>query len=174
MRLFIAINFSEVTRLALTTLRDDLQKQSKGGNFTLAENIHLTLAFLGECNTKQTADAVTAIDATATLFKPFTIEIERIGRFKRNGGDIWWAGIRENKPLLCLQQDLTNRLIALGFSLETRKYSPHITLGRQVITSMKERTLTPIAETVTKIDLMQSMRVDGKLTYVPIHRKNIQ
>lgn len=53
MRLFVAINFSDTTRAKLLSLRNELQSRSECGRFSLPENLHLTLAFLGECDEKQ-------------------------------------------------------------------------------------------------------------------------
>lgn len=166
MRLFIAINFSADTRSRLLNLRDDLRSRSQCGNFPAPENLHLTLAFLGEGDAKQTAAAKAIMGATS--FEPFDVLIERIGCFRRHGGDIWWAGIREDKPLLELQRDLTERLIAAGFELERRKYSPHITLGRKIVTDSKPWKVPPFGETVSMVELMESARINGKLTYTAI------
>ncbi|SHK99073.1 RNA 2',3'-cyclic phosphodiesterase [Desulforamulus aeronauticus] len=100
MRLFIAINFNTVTRSRLLALRDELCSRSEFGNFSAPENLHLTLAFLGECDAKQTAAAKAAMDTIN--FEPFPISIECVGRFRRGGGDIWWAGVCEGGPLLNL------------------------------------------------------------------------
>ena len=78
----------------------------------MPENLHLTLAFLGECDEKQSAAAKAAMEASS--FEPFPAFFERIGRFKRDGGDIWWAGLQESKTLTGLQKDLTDRLTAMG------------------------------------------------------------
>ena len=86
-------------------------------------------------------------------------------RFKRDGGDIWWAGVRESKPLSDLQRVLHNRLAAGGFKLETRGFSPHITLGREVTTTLLPKQIEPFEENVDKIDLMRSDRKYGKLVY---------
>ena len=169
MRLFIAINFNDKTRVRLLALRDGLRSKSERGNFSAPENIHLTLAFLGECDIKQTAAAKSAINAVS--FEPFDITVDCIGRFKRDGGDIWWTGLRESKPLIALQGELTDKLIAAGFTLETRKFSPHITLGREVATDAKPWKIEPFGETVGMIDLMKSERVGGKLTYTSIYTK---
>ena len=91
MRLFVAINFSDETIKWLASLRDELRGNSKSGSFTLTENLHLTLAFIGECSEKQAASVKSVIEAIH--FKPFDIAIDRIGRFKRGEGDIWWAGL---------------------------------------------------------------------------------
>ena len=149
MRLFIAINFNTDTRSRLLSLRDELSSRSKRGNFSLPENIHLTLAFLGECDARQTAAAKTAMDAVR--FDPFDIHIERIERFKRGGGDIWWAGLRDSRPLSDLHRKLTEILIAAGFSLEKREYKPHITLAREVVTDAFPCRIEPFGETVSSV-----------------------
>jgi 2'-5' RNA ligase len=166
MRLFIGINFEDRTRAALVSLLDDLQAKSTRGRFTLPENLHLTLVFLGECDDSQRAIISDVMNEITCA--PFPIEIDRIGVFKRNGGDIWWAGFRASKQLLDLQSELARRLKAQGFPIETRKYSPHITLARQVTCEEQPRTISPFGETVTSIDLIESTRINEKLTYVPI------
>jgi 2'-5' RNA ligase len=166
MRLFIAINFNDITRSKLVSLRDDLRSRSKKGNFTATENLHLTLVFLGECSTEQ-ADIVRAV-LSETTFDPFPISIERVGRFRRDGGDLWWAGVKASKPLQDLHSDLTDRLANAGFALEKRKYSPHITLGRKIATEIDPWNIPPFGEAVTGIDLMKSETVGGKLTYTAI------
>jgi 2'-5' RNA ligase len=173
MRLFIAINFNGETRGRLSALCDTLRDGSARGNFSLSENLHLTLAFLGECDDKQTAAAKKAMDAIS--FEPFDTRIERVGLFKRGGGSaasaIWWAGMREDEPLINLQRDLAVRLINAGFDLDSRKYSPHITIGREVVTDVKPWPIEPFGERADKIELMKSERVNGKLTYTAIYAK---
>jgi len=166
MRLFIALNFTAETKSRLLALRDDLRTQSQRGNFSQPENLHLTLAFLGECDARQTAAAKQAM--AAVNFAPPEIIIDRVGRFRRDGGDIWWAGVKETPALMALQRDLTERLRAAGFALEQRKYSPHITLGREILTDAAPWAIEPFGETVPRVELMKSERVQGKLTYTTI------
>lgn len=171
MRLFIAINFNETTLAQLIALREELRSRSKHGRFSLNENLHLTLAFLGECDAKQSAVAKAAMNAIK--FEPFDTVIDRVGRFKRDGGNIWWAGVRDNPTLTKLQGDLSENLRGVGFTLESRKYNPHITLGREVITDKVPWTVEPFGEKVYKIELMKSERIGGKLTYTAIARNGI-
>jgi 2'-5' RNA ligase len=169
MRLFIAINLNGVTKNRLLALRDELRSNSERGRFAAPENLHLTLAFLGECDRKQTSAAQTAMNATS--FEPFPIAIERLGRFKRDGGDIWWAGVQDSAALLKLQRALTSKLIDAGFSLDRRQYSPHITLGREVATAAMPRPIETFGETVAGIELMKSERLNGKLVYTAIYQR---
>ena len=82
MRLFIAINFNNEVRSRLLTLRDELCGKSQRGRFTAPENLHLTLAFLGECDNKQTAVVKSVLNTVS--FEPFDIAVDCVGRFKRS------------------------------------------------------------------------------------------
>ena len=169
MRLFIAINFSNETKSTLTGLRDELRLKSSRGNFSTTENLHLTLAFLGECDAKQLTAAKAVLDSLT--IEQMEIYIDRIGRFRRDSGDIWWTGIAENKTLFALQKDLSDKLISAGFRLESRKYSPHITLAREVVTDIQPWQIEPFSETVRSVELMKSERLNEKLTYTAIHTR---
>jgi len=171
MRLFIAVNFSYDTRSRLMSLRDELRSRSESGNFALRDNLHLTLVFLGECDAQQTTAVKAAMDTT--VFEPFYVSIGRVGRFRHDEGDIWWAGMNESKPLLELQSGLTGKLIAAGFTLDKRNYSPHITLGRKVVTNTLPWLIEPFGEQIDKIDLMISERINGRQTYTAIYYSNL-
>ena len=164
MRLFIAINFNGEINSGLIALRDEVRSRSARGNFTYDENLHLTLAFIGEVSPKK-VDTIKAIMETVT-FAPFEATTERLGTFAR--GTLWWAGLREDAPLMDLQREVEHKLALCGFEMDDRKYSPYITLGREVVTDAKPWKTEPFGETVGAIDLMKSERIDGKLTYTTI------
>lgn len=169
MRLFIAIRFHQETGSRLLELRDELRTITERGRFTEPENLHLTLVFLGECDSQQAAAARSAMDQIQ--FAAFPIQIDRIGRFQRDRGNVWWAGVGESQPLLELQQKLAEALTLAGFVLEKTRYSPHITLGRKVMAAIPPWTIEPFGEMVCQIDLMVSEQIGGKLTYSPIYEK---
>ena len=169
MRLFIAINFNNETRSCLLTLCDELRGKSQSGKFSMPENLHLTLAFIGEVSQKK-VDTIKAIMDTIT-FSPFAVTIDRLGTFSR--GTLWWAGLREDKPILDLQHEVEHKLALCGFEMDGRKYHPHITLGRQVVIDMKPWQIEPFGETVGTIDLMKSERIGGKLVYTAIYTRKM-
>ena len=167
MRLFIAINFNDDTRTRLLNLRDELRSRSVRGNFSSAENLHLTLVFIGEVNPKKIDKIKTILDTIT--FSPFDVMIERLETFSR--GTLWYAGLREDKPLMMLQREIEHKLALCDFEMDGRKYTPHITLGREVVTDAAPWQIEPFGETVTSIYLMKSERIGGKLTYTAIHTK---
>ena len=171
MRLFIAINFPAEVKATIALCRERLKAASWQGNFSLDANLHLTLVFLGECDVGQ-VNAIKAI-MNETRFEAFALTLEKVGRFKRHGGDTWWIGLKENKTLSDLQADLTGRLIKKGFMLEERQYSPHVTMGREI--KLRPGFITPdipqVGFTITSIELMKSERINGKLTYTKVYKK---
>ena len=162
MRLFVAINFNNETRSRLLALRDELHGKSQRGKFTEPENLHLTLVFIGEVSPNK-VDKIKAIMDIVT-FDPFTVTIKRLGTFSR--GTLWWAGLHEDKPILVFQREIEHKLTLCGLEPDGRKYRPHITLGREVVTDIKPWQIEPFGETVGTIDLMKSERINGKVSDV--------
>ena len=172
MRLFTAINFDERTKNELCDIIHSLKAQTFGGSFTLRENLHLTLVFIGETDKKQAA-----IQAMSEIsMKRFNMELSDIGSFHNEGGDIFWAGIKNCPALFALNRALTDNLEGNGFVLEKRKFNPHLTLGRRVrllnnnpdFDELNKR-LSSIHIPVEEFSLMRSGRINGKLTYNVIH-----
>jgi 2'-5' RNA ligase len=139
-----------------------LKAQADGGNFTRPENLHLTLAFLGE--TGNIAGAKRAIDRTA--FPEFSMTVGGFGHF----GSLYWVGIRKNPALTGLAENLRGALREEGFHMEDREFKPHITLARELKAAQPPRLEVPeLSMTVKRVSLMKSERIAGKLTYTEIY-----
>ena len=79
MRLFIAIRLSDEIRSGLAEIQSLLRNRGVSGNFTKLENLHLTLAFIGEY-----ADPEGVLDAIRGVpFAPFSIRLDGFGSFGR-------------------------------------------------------------------------------------------
>ena len=106
-------------------------------------------------------------------FKPFTIHMNYIGRFKRDNKDLWWVGVHENAQLTKLHYYLVDKLISAGFKIEKRKFNPHITIGRKIVTEKEPCSIASFSETVTSIELMKSEHFNGALKYSVIHSLSV-
>lgn len=174
MRLFIAINFPEDIKTKLYNIAANLKDESRYGNFSRRENLHLTLVFIGE--TPRFSDVVDVMKKTS--FESFDIELSSLGKFKRNGGDIYWIGVKKSAVLLRIASELSNNLKAAGFKIDVREFKPHLTLGREVVMydgfnmSKFSDTIEPMLVNVPYISLMKSERISGRLTYTEIYRLN--
>ena len=163
MRLFLAILPDEQVKNALLEGIAGLKKLGVRANFTKPENLHLTLAFLGE--TERAEGAMSAMRQAALDSRPFKFELDRTGCF----GDLLWVGLKQNKELLDLVKGLQNALAAQGFRVERGKFKAHITLARRVeIQGPISLSVPPAGMTVRRISLMKSERIEGRLRYTEI------
>lgn len=177
MRLFIAVNLNEEIRNYLSDAIQKLQIKASGGNFSHRENLHLTLVFLGEVSPERLGGVKSAMNRIKG--EPFRLSFTGFGRFKRRGGDIHWAGVEKNNALFFLQEQLSAELEKEGFSLEDREYSPHLTLGREVrVSNSTEEIYGSLTDSkhemsVSKISLMKSERIKGRLVYTEIYEREL-
>jgi len=171
MRLFIAINFPSDIKAAIAKVRDKIKNAALRGSFSLDENLHLTLVFIGECDRLQTEEIKEVMDSIT--FSPFMLKLNKAGYFNCGGGDVWWVGLKESAPLLLLQSELEAKLRQSGLVLESRRFAPHITLGREV--KVPAGFIAPKTVqakfSVVSIELMKSEHINGKLTYTQIYSK---
>ena len=123
MRLFIAIQFSEDILNALLNVQSEMKSFDVRGRYSPPENLHLTLAFIGEYGNP---DAV--MDALASVpFEPFPLRLDRLGNF----GDLYWAGIADNPQLATFVKRLRRALADRNIPFDRKRFSPHITLVRR-------------------------------------------
>jgi 2'-5' RNA ligase len=180
MRLFTAITFSEEMKDSLYNSIMELQHYAISGNYTLKENLHLTLNFIGETDRVEKVMKAMRQAVLKADIKPFLLSAGGLGRFKRREGDIYWIGVDKESSLLLLQKEMAGELKKADFALEDREFQPHLTLGRKVIMGKNfnmtalERNLPPGTMEVTKISLMRSERIHGKLTYTEIYHVDLE
>ena len=161
MRLFVAIQFSPVVKTALLEAVSTLKRKGTG-TFTRPENLHLTLAFIGE--TEDLPGAKAALDAVCAG-GPVSLTVGGLGHFD----DLWWTGIRENPKLEKLALAIQSALREQGFSIEKRAWKPHVTLVRRWRGPRPNVTVRETSMRAERVSLMKSERVNGKLTYTEVY-----
>ena len=95
-------------------------------------SIHLTLKFLGNIDETDIEKIAPAIQKAVAGFQPWQTEVKNLGAFPSlRNPRVVWAGIDDpDGRLIELQARIENELLHLGFEKESRKFSPHLTLGR--------------------------------------------
>ncbi len=174
MRAFIALPLDEAVRDALCRCRDVLRQRAGAGRMVRRENLHLTLAFLGEISPEQVGAAAGAMASAAGA--PFALRLAGLGRFPGRAGDTWWVGLEESAPLRALERRLRRNLTAAGFVLEKRNFSPHLTLGRGLRLDLApgEISAPPLLQQVREMVLFSSALSDGRRVYTPLARTALQ
>jgi 2'-5' RNA ligase len=169
LRLFIAINFSDEIKDALCETIADLRDASRRGRYTHRDNLHLTLAFIGESD--RADDIVDVMEGACddAFTAPIRIALADAGVFHRKGGDIHWIGVERSPELKRLAERIASGLRREGFDIEKRKFTPHITIGREVKLLEGAQIRAPMADMYAeRVSLMRSDRIDGRLVYSEI------
>lgn len=124
-RLFVAVRPPENICEALL----DTMEGVPGARWQDAENLHITLRFIGEVDRHMFDDVMAALESVP--FSPLSLRISGVGHFqgKRRASAIW-ARIVPDKPMSDLQHSTEMACRRAGLHAETRKFIPHITLAR--------------------------------------------
>ena len=164
MRLFIAIRFENKILDALTRFQGELKQQGVSGRFTPRENMHLTLAFIGEYN-----DPDAVLEAMEQVeFRSTEICLDGVGWFD----DLLWVGLNDNPQLVDYVKKLRHQLAEAGIPFDRKKFSPHITLTRKYACAGGRRVSIPsppgISMIATEVSLMRSDRGKNGMIYTEI------
>lgn len=161
MRTFIAINFNEEMKNSLLYIQEQLRQNNVHGNYTKPENLHLTLAFIGEYG-----DPDYILDTLGRVsFKPFEIRLNRLGSF----GRLWWAGISAPEQLPGCASQIRHYLADAGIPFDRKRFSPHITVIREPDkTALPGIVIPDTAMTVDRISLMRSDKGKHGMIYTEV------
>jgi len=173
-RAFIGIDFSDDCRKYIFDLQQRLKKYAVRGRWKHIGNFHLTLKFLDEISAEQKKQIDMSMKQLCGAFKPFSLEISETGIFKGNDAvRVLWLGIGGDlRALHQLAGSIDSSVSALGFPPEKRRYTPHITIGQDIIfecpfeniaDSIGRISYGPIS--VEKICLFRSEQVQNRRVY---------
>jgi RNA 2',3'-cyclic 3'-phosphodiesterase len=130
MRAFIAIELPENIHQTLAREQARFRRACPDARWTRPEGLHLTLKFLGEIAESKTGEVIHSLEGMEG-FRPFSLEVRGFGFFPNaRRPRIFWAGVTPTPPLSHLAEGVESAMQSLGFPLETRTFSPHLTLGR--------------------------------------------
>lgn len=133
LRTFIAVEPGKAIRDRLVALQDSLAGLAQDVKWVEAENLHVTLLFLGEVVDKEIPKVCDAVGESVGRHSAFTMSVETLGCFGNpRRPRTLWAGVGRGAQELCTLHDgLEAALCELGcYRREDRKFTPHITLGR--------------------------------------------
>jgi 2'-5' RNA ligase len=95
------------------------------------QNVHLTLAFLGNTEEERVKVASIVVKQKCSGFGEFDFTIKGTGIFKStHDPKVIWAGVEKSEQLIRLNEIIVSGLTATGFDIAEHPFRPHITLGR--------------------------------------------
>lgn len=125
-RLFVAIDLPA----AVTDLLVGLDPQLPGVRWLRADQIHLTLSFLG--NVGPIAEETLSERLAAISFTPFFMPVIGVGTFPQKGKpNVIWAGVGAGHPqLFHVYKRVQEAALGAGLEPDLRAFHPHITFAR--------------------------------------------
>ena len=132
-RAFIAISLSPEIYQKLEQVLGALRKQLPGNavRWVAANNIHLTIKFLGDVSLSSLELLTKALQAEASRHPSFDVSVGELGVFPSlRRPHVVWVGVEAPPELAALQHGVEAEMARLGYAPEQRPFSPHLTLGR--------------------------------------------
>jgi RNA 2',3'-cyclic 3'-phosphodiesterase len=129
-RAFIAVTLDPEVIDRIADAGAQLRPQLAGVRWVAPTNLHLTLKFLGGIDETMIEPIGAALLEQLRLFQRFTINAKGLGVFpdpKRPR--VLWVGLTGDR-LVSLASRVESALQPLGFTPESRKFTPHLTIGR--------------------------------------------
>lgn len=170
-RAFVALAVSPEQGAALARVQARLRCLPCRIGWVRPEQLHLTLAFLGERPAAELAAVPELLRRLAAPVAPFPWRLRGLGYFgSPRHPKVIWAGVADGARELCAwQEQLAAELALAGLELEARPFEPHLTLGRvraAANAGMIAPALAPFADAdlgaavVTEFSLMRSTLTD--------------
>jgi 2'-5' RNA ligase len=147
-RTFVAVELEPELRLAIGRMQDQLKERLKADlrekastvrlQWVRPESIHLTVKFLGDIDEQQVESICRGLAQAVSGLPPFSLVVQEIGVFPNiRAPRVLWVGLASQpdqfaqlESLKRLAGEVDRALHGLGFPLETRPFSPHLTLAR--------------------------------------------
>jgi 2'-5' RNA ligase len=170
LRAFVALELDAALRERLARTAAELQLH--GLRLVAADNIHLTLRFLGPSQARQLQLLEPALAAAAAACPKLQARIGGAGMFPERGSPhVLWIGVHTQPDLLPLQGACERAARDAGFAPERKAFQPHLTLGR-FRERPRERPMLPALElgdtTLERLVLFQSELLPERARHTPL------
>jgi 2'-5' RNA ligase len=165
MRCFVALWPDDAARERLAAVAREQQRRFPRARAMRPENLHLTLAFIGELDAARAAQIAAELDALP--FESFAWTLDAVGAFER--ARVLWAAGPDCAPLAALAQRVRTLLNELHVAYDRKPFVAHVTLLRDLTREESRRAAGPIAPPIVwhadRPQLLQSAQREGCLRY---------
>jgi len=177
MRAFLAVDFSKEMKDGIAAIQSELRQFAVSGRWKYIDNFHLTLKFLDEVDERKKTDICNAMKEVCFGKACFNLHISQLGSFPGlNCYRVLWLGLDgELERLRELQKEIDKGFSSLGFQIENRSYTPHVTIAQNVVF---RKSFDDIRKTVDfkdfpivhidRLYLFKSEQIGVKRVYTPV------
>lgn len=183
-RTFISIDPCDLIRNRLIKLQEMLCVAHADIRWTKVENIHLTLAFLGNLLPDQILSLSGHLDTHLRQQSDFNLSFSGIGTFgHKSSPRIIWVGIDNSKALQAIHKQIVTAIHEAEIKYSPKPFSPHLTIGRvkspkgitELFQLIEENKQARAGKTEVKsIDVIKSILTPTGAEYSVLHSVELQ
>ena len=131
-RTFVALPLEPATVKKVARLIDGLRPLVPAVRWVRSENLHVTLAFLGDVQTTEIPAVCAAVNDAAAGHSAFTLTPHGLGAFPNlaRPSTLWIGFSSGTAETVDLHDSLVTALEPFGYRREDRPFVPHLTVGR--------------------------------------------
>jgi 2'-5' RNA ligase len=180
LRTFLAVEVGPNVAGSAQKLVNRLKATTAKVSWIRPQQMHLTLAFLGDLRDREIPGLLQAVNAAVRPLAAFDILCRGLGVFPSldNPRTIWLGVTMGAEEMRALHNALEKGLASLGIRGEGRRYRPHLTLGRvrslpngpadlaQLVNEFAEYEAGIMS--VCDVTVFQSTRDEGMPVYEPL------
>ena len=130
-RTFLGVPLTAQLQEAIRTLQSCLTPRIRGIRWSRPENLHLTLHFFGETTQENLEKIKVSMLSVKGYHRPFQVDVIGLGAFPSlRRPRVIWLGLNPQNRLRQLHRECHRALHEAGLVIDSRPYSPHLTIGR--------------------------------------------
>lgn len=131
-RTFIAVECSGGVSSRAAALIERFRSAQAKVSWVKPEQMHWTLKFLGDVELTRTAEICQAVLQAVTPLASFEMEVQGVGAFPSTAKPrtLWVGAGAGSEKMVALSEAIDERLAQVGFPVEGRRFTPHLTIGR--------------------------------------------
>ena len=181
-RTFFALEIPVLALNKIIEIRDSFFVNEGKIKWEPIEKLHLTLKFLGDTKEELISKLTDAISKILSSYDCLELVFSEFGLFKKEGkAKILWIGIKENRELLSMSNEIDEVCVGFGFPKERRKFNPHLTILRikgyedtKRIDKLINTGFEPIQFTADTVTFFRSILNPNGSVYTPIQKFNLK
>ncbi|QOJ78264.1 RNA 2',3'-cyclic phosphodiesterase [Infirmifilum lucidum] len=131
LRVFVAVKVDRPEVVAkIKVFQEELERAGLKAKFVEAENLHITLQFIGEIPQEKVQSI--KVKLREVRASPFVMELEGVGAFPslKNPRVVWIGVKRGAEELSQLAHKVSQAILATGVRVEREEFIPHLTIAR--------------------------------------------
>jgi 2'-5' RNA ligase len=130
-RVFVAVQIHPANRAVILEFQTRLADQVRGLRWVPSENLHLTLAFLGDVPDFRLPKLEEEIAAAVSGFAPFRMTARGLGAFPNaSRAQTVWVDLETAGPLLPLRSAVVEATKMAECPPPDDRFTPHVTIAR--------------------------------------------